>query len=281
MTDNPFHPETLSDRQFADFAAVISAKLGIKMPSSKKTMLHGRLQRRARALGLDGAAAYHHHFFANPETQGEELQHLLNLATTNKTDFFREPAHFDYLVKTALPEWRRANRGPRFNVWSAGCSTGEEPYSIAMALAAEAEREFFDFSILASDVSTKVLQHAMDAIYAEEHTTPIPPEARRKYLLRSRDRSSRKVRCAPEIRARVRFGILNFLSPAYGIEEPLDVIFFRNVMIYFERETQQEVVAKMCRHLRSGGHLFIGHSETLNGLSLPLKPVGAATYRRL
>ena len=278
---SPFQPGTLSDRQFADFAAVISTRLGIKMPASKKTMLHGRLQRRARALGLDGPAAYHHQFFANPETQGEELQHLLNLATTNKTDFFREPAHFDFLVKTALPEWRRSRRGQSFNVWSAGCSTGEEPYSIAMALAAEAEREFFDFSILASDVSTKVLQHAMDAIYPVEHAAPIPPEARHKYMLRSRDPSARKLRCAPEIRAHVRFGILNFLSPAYGIEEPLDVIFFRNVMIYFERETQQQVVGKMCRHLRSGGHLLIGHSETLNGLALPLKAVGAATYRRL
>lgn len=273
--------QTLTPAQFADFQALITGTLGIKMPASKQVMLQSRLHRRLRELGLDTFEEYHAKFFGDPEHQAGELEHLLNLATTNKTDFFREPEHFDVLIKEVLPAWLRAPSGPVFNVWCAGCSTGEEAYTLAMVLTEQQRMFSFEFAIRATDVSTRVLEAARQAVYVEEHVEPVPLALRQKYLLRSRDRDEQRVRIVPELRQRIRFGHLNFLSPDYGMREVFDAVFFRNVMIYFDRETQQEVVAKICRQLRVGGRLFIAHSETLQGLALPLKMMGPATYRRL
>ena len=273
--------QTLTQSQFADFQQIITGTLGIKMPPSKQVMLQSRLHQRLRELGIETVDEYHAWFFGDPGHQAAELEHLLNLATTNKTDFFREPDHFDVLAKEILPAWLRAPSGPAFSIWCAGCATGEEPYTIAMVLAEQRRAFAFEFFIRATDVSTRVLETARHGVYAEEHAEPIPPVLRQRYLLRSRDRAVRQVRVCPELRERVRFGHLNFLSPDYGMREVFDVVFFRNVMIYFDRETQQQVVAKICLQLRSGGRLFIAHSETLQGLALPLALAGAAAYRRL
>lgn len=270
---------TLSASQFADFSAVIASNLGIKMPPAKQVMLQSRLQRRIRELGLESFDDYHARFFGDTAYQRDELEQLLNLATTNKTDFFREPDHFDCLATQVLPAWLSNPRAGTFQVWCAGCSTGEEAYTIAMVLADRCDHAAFDFRIRATDVSTRVLHTAMQAVYPEEHAAPIPLHLRQRYLLRSRDPALRRVRIAPEIRERVRFGHLNFLAPDYGLPGLADVVFFRNVMIYFDRPTQQEVVGRICRHLRPGGELFIAHSETLQGLDLPLRLVGPAQYR--
>ena len=268
----------LNSEQFEDFSAVIAGTLGIKMPPSKRVMLQSRLQRRLRDLGLDDFSAYHARFFADAAGRAEELEHLLNLATTNKTDFFREADHFSVLGD-ALAAWRKERPGGPFRVWCAGCATGEEAYTLAMTLLEARAREPFEFSILATDVSTRALGVAMQGIYAEERIAPVAPELRAKYLLRSRDRTARQVRIAPEVRERVRFGHLNFLAPDYGLREAMDVVFFRNVMIYFDRPTQQRVVSRICQHLRPDGWLFIAHAETLQGLNLPLRTAGTAVYR--
>ena len=268
---------TLTSSQFADFSQVIASHLGIKMPPAKRVMLQSRLHRRLRELGLDSLEEYHARFFGDQAYQREELEQLLNLATTNKTDFFREPDHFSVLEQEIVPAWRAQARAEPFRVWCAGCSTGEEAYTIAMVLAGA--QIDWNFRIRATDVSTRVLHTAMRAVYPESHARPIPAALRQRYLLRSRDPARGQVRLAPEIRERVRFGHLNFLAPDYGMPEPADVVFFRNVMIYFDRPTQQEVVSKICRHLRPGGDLFIAHSETLQGLDLPLRLVGSAHYR--
>jgi chemotaxis protein methyltransferase CheR len=270
---------TLTTEQFEDFSAIIAGTLGIKMPPAKRVMLQSRIQRRLRELNLDSFAEYHARFFNDPEHQAAEIEHLLNLATTNKTDFFREPDHFEVLTGEVLAHWRRRPPSPVFRVWCAGCSSGEEAYTIAMCLLEQQARGAFEFSILATDVCTRVLHAAMQGIYAEAHAAPIPPALRQKYLLRSRDAANRQVRIAPEVRAHVRFGHLNFLSPDYGIPDTMDAIFFRNVMIYFDRPTQQQVVGRMCRHLRPDGYLFTAHAETLQGLGLPLRNAGTAVYR--
>jgi chemotaxis protein methyltransferase CheR len=270
---------TLTPAQFADFSEIIATQLGIKMPPSKQTMLQSRLHRRLRELGLDSFEEYHDKFFNDAAHRAEELEHLLNLATTNKTDFFREPDHFDLLVQQILPAWLRRPTGPVFRVWCAGCSTGEEAYTIAMTLLEAQTAHRFDFAIRATDVCTRVLDTAMQAIYPAEHIKPVPPSLRAKYLLRSRDRADDRVRIAPAVRAKVRFGHLNFLAPDFGLPETLDVIFFRNVMIYFDRDTQQQVVSRMCRHLHVGATLFIAHAETLQGLPLPLRNAGPSVYR--
>lgn len=271
--------ETLTTEQFEDFSALIASTLGIKMPPAKRVMLQCRLHRRLRELGLESFEEYHDRFFNDPAHQAAEIEHLLNLATTNKTDFFREPDHFEVLAHDALALWRRERPSNHFRVWCAGCSTGEEAYTLAMTLLEQQAGGAFEFSILATDVSTRVLEIAMQAIYAEERIAPIPEALRKKYLLRSRDRTLQQVQIAPEVRTRVRFGHLNFLSADYGLRETMDVIFFRNVMIYFDRPTQQQVVGRMCRHLRPGGWLFTAHAETLQGLGLPLRSAGPAVYR--
>jgi chemotaxis protein methyltransferase CheR len=270
----------LTSKQFDDFSALIANRLGIKMPPTKRTMLQSRLLRRARELGLESVHEYHTRFFSDPEEQQVELEHLLNLATTNKTDFFREPDHFEFLAQQALPAWRARSPGGAFRVWCAGCATGEEAYTLAMVLLEQQLRGEFDFSILATDVSTRVLEKAMEATYDEEHAAPIPAPMRKKYLLHGHGATAGLVRIAPEARNCVRFGHLNFLSENYGIHEKFDAIFFRNVMIYFDRETQRKIVGRMCGLLPVGRWLLTAHAETLQGLGLPLDPIAAAVYVR-
>jgi chemotaxis protein methyltransferase CheR len=276
------NPDGLSADSFNRLASFITSELGIKMPESKISMVQSRLLRRVRELRLESLDEYADHFFASPST--EEREHLINAITTNKTDFFREPEHFTYLSELVLPALNRdqSRRGERFKAWSAGCSSGEEPYTLAMVLAEYASREpGFDFAILATDVSTKVLNFARSGIYSQSEIEAVPPELRRKFLLYSRNRGEPLVRVASELRSKVSFHQLNFMDEIYAIKDTFDAVFFRNVMIYFDRSTQQAVVNKICRNLAPGGYLFAGHSESLAGLHLPVKPVKASIYRKL
>jgi chemotaxis protein methyltransferase CheR len=272
----------LSPREFARLADFIEHHCGIRMPPAKKVMVESRLRKRLRELGLAGFSEYCDRVLGAKEGDGE-LVHMIDAVTTNKTDFFREPQHFEYLVKAALPTlMREQGSGIRrpLMVWSAGCSSGEEPYTLAMVLAEVAERlPGFRYLLLATDICTKVLGKAKAAVYEEDRVEPVPPELRRKYLLRSKDREKRVVRIAPELRSLVRFRRLNFLDDDFGLREPIDVVFCRNVFIYFDRPTQEAVLHRFCRHLVPGGYVFLGHSETINGLRVPLVPVAPTVYR--
>lgn len=270
----------LSAQSFRRFADLIASELGIKMTENKIPLLQSRLQRRLRVLGLSSVDEYQRLLF-DPQRGDAELTDFLNAVTTNKTDFLRERDHFEHLVRTVVPAVlpEAAQRGG-LAVWCAGCSTGEEPYTIAMYLAEAARATPFAYSIFATDISTRVLRTARHAVYDEALVHPIPPEWRKRYLLRHRDPERPVVRIVPELRERVRFARLNFMSEDFGLREQFDAVFFRNVMIYFERPTQEQVVARLCRHLRPGGMLYIGHSESLIGLALPLKMTGSAVYRR-
>jgi chemotaxis protein methyltransferase CheR len=277
---HPTDPVELSPASFCRFARFIGSELGIKMPASKAAMVQSRLLRRVRELGLESLERYAEYFFAS--ANGEEREHFINAITTNKTDFFREPEHFAYLRKVVLPARSRERAGGvRFKAWSAGCSSGEEPYSLAMVLAEYGgSQPGFDFAILATDVSTKVLNRARAGIYQESQISPVPPDMRKKFLLRSRDNAARLARVVPELRQRVGFHQLNFMNGDYGIKDQFDAVFFRNVMIYFDRDTQQAVIGKICRHLVPGGYLFAGHSESLAGLDIPVTVVKASIYRK-
>lgn len=275
----------MSDKEFQKLSSFIQNELGIKMPLSKKAMLESRLQKRLRLLGL-GSYDEYCDFVFGPGGESE-LMLMMDLVTTNKTDFFREPNHFDFLYKTALPELVR-NSGAgvkrKLMAWSAGCSTGEEPYTIAMVMS-EFARSFpglgFDFTILATDISTRVVNAASKGIYGNERIGPISEEMRKKYLLRSKDPSKKLFRIATELREKVRFRRLNFMDADFGFREPLDIIFCRNVIIYFDKETQNKLLERFCYTLQPGSYLFLGHSETLNGSSLPLEKVAASVYRRV
>jgi chemotaxis protein methyltransferase CheR len=273
----------LSLRDFRRLGGLIQSRCGIKMPDAKKVMLEARLRKRLRALNLGEFSEYCEYLFS-PEGLERELVHMIDVVTTNKTDFFREPRHFDFLVGTALPDLigiYGAGAGKRLRVWSAGCSTGEEPYTIAMVLADFSEkRPSFDFQIDATDISTKVLEAATRAVYKEEKASTIPVSFRKKYLMTSRDKSRRLVRIVPELRSSVRFHRLNFMEGDFGMKESFDMIFCRNVIIYFDRPTQERLLNRLYEHLLPGGYLFMGHSETLSGLNIPLASAGPMVYKK-
>jgi chemotaxis protein methyltransferase CheR len=253
------------------------------MPESKKVMLEARLKKRMRDLGIESFGEYCSYLFS-PEGTNGELVHMIDVVTTNKTDFLREPKHYDYLVQTALPELinrHGATIGRRYTVWSAGCSTGEEPYTLAMVLSEFAEKQHrFYFSILATDISTKVLEMARLGIYSEDVVSPVPAGFKIKYLLKNRDKYKRLVRIVPELRALVEFRRLNFMEGGFGLSEPVDIIFCRNVLIYFDRQTQEELLNRFYRHMNRGGYLFLGHSETIQGMNVPLIQAAPTVYRK-
>ena len=285
MTGNlrPDGPGDMSAETFSRFSAFVHNELGIKMPETKKTMLQSRLLKRLRASGKKTFEEYYDYVFS-PQGASQELAHMIDVVTTNKTEFFREPKHFVYLVQTALPEMiRKCGIGIRqtAKIWSAGCSTGQEPYTLAMVLGEfAAGNPGFEYMILGTDISTRVLETARLAIYDHELVAPVTMALRKKYLLQSKDRSRHKVRIIPELRSKVRFRQLNFIDSDFGLREIMDIIFCRNVLIYFDRHTQEMVLNRLCRHLKPGGYLFLGHSETLNGLNVPLISAGPTIYQK-
>ena len=260
-------------------AATITGELGIKMPDEKLAMLKGRLQRRLNQLGLASISAYEDRLRDPAHAETERAQ-LFDLATTNKTDFFREPAHFTYLTEHALPEL--SERGDRWlcRVWCAGCSTGQEVYTLAMVLDDYARSHpGFDFEIVGTDISVRVLREAAAATYPEALAEPIPLALRQRYLLRGKTAHNGMIRVVPALRAKTRFRRLNFMANQYPLGE-FQIVFFRNVMIYFDRDTQKRVLQTMGRLLRPGGYLFIGHTESVSRLDLPLTAESSSILRR-
>jgi chemotaxis protein methyltransferase CheR len=274
--------ESLSGRDFERLRALIYAEAGINLGPEKKTMVEIRIRRRLRSLGISSFAEYCERVFSR-QGQESELVHLIDVVTTNKTDFFREPGHFDYLVSTALPDLASRHGAARKSlIWSAGCSTGEEPYTLAMVLSEYCRScPGFRFHILATDVSTAVLGRAAAGIFKSESVTPVSRELLRKYFLRSRNREQDLVRVVPELRSLVEFRRLNFMDSDYALDAPAEIIFCRNVIIYFDRRTQVRLLQRLTSHLIPGGYFFAGHSESLQGMDLPLDPVAPATYRKV
>ena len=280
-TNTPFG--FLSPRDFLRLGALIDRECGIRMPEAKKSMLEVRLGKRVKALALTSFREYCDFLFS-PEGQQQELLKMIDVVTTNKTDFFREAHHFTYLTQIALPALMAlGNIGVRtsLSVWSAGCSSGEEVYSLSMAISEFAgSRAGYRFSVLGTDISTRVLEKAASAVYEEERVEPVPIPLRKKYLLRSRDSQKKLVKIAPALRQFVRFRRLNFMDEDYGMKEPFHVIFCRNVIIYFDRQTRERLLKRLCSHVVQGGYLFTGHSEILNGIALPLSQCAPTVYRK-
>lgn len=276
------HQVRLGARDFAVLSKFIQKEVGIQVPPAKQVMLESRLRRRLRALGLNDFHAYTARVFG-PKPDEAEIVNLIDAVTTNKTDFFREPHHFQFLARQALPELVDLGVGTvasPLNIWSAASSTGEEPYTIAMTTSEFAESHPISWQVLATDISTSVLARARRGIYAADSATPIPGTLKLKYLMRSRDRSKKLVRIVPGLRQKVTFQRLNLLSPRYAIPRPIDVIFCRNVFIYFDRGTQRQIMMRFLEMLRPGGFVFLGHSESIAGLSVPLVQIAPTIYRR-
>jgi len=281
-TEGSFPPK-LGDAEFKRLAHFIQDSVGIKMPSHKQGMLELRLGKRVRALGLDSFEEYCAHLFDTKEPV-PEFSELLDAVTTNKTDFFREPEHFGRLLHHVLPEAISADpslsKGRPYRVWSAGCSSGEEPYTLAMVL-----QEFsganpgFSFEITATDLSANMLRVAHKGIYPAERVSVVPP-GYMKYLMRSKDRSRDLVRVVPKLREKVSFARVN-LKDRLPFAHQFDLVVCRNVLIYFDREGQIDTLSRIGDLLIDGGYLFVGHSETLHGMELPLRQVVPTVYQRM
>jgi chemotaxis protein methyltransferase CheR len=283
QTPVPSYP-IMSERDFRRFSDFIYDQCGINLVSKKKTMLTGRLSKRLRELGISSFTEYFD-YVTSSKGRSEELIRMIDAVTTNKTDFFREPKHFDFLLNRVLPNLVRSESAisnSRINIWSAGCSSGEEPYTLAMILS-----EFFSaigqggFSILATDISTRVLNIAQKGIYPEDSVEPVPIQLKQKYLMKGKGSRAGFCRIVPELRKYIQFRHLNLTGGQnFGLRTKMDIIFCRNVIIYFDRNTQIHLFEKFYHQLKPGGYLFIGHSETLHGISDQFVPVSVAVYRK-
>jgi chemotaxis protein methyltransferase CheR len=273
--------ESLSNADYKRISELIYEECGINLNAEKKIMIEIRLRQRLRSLEMSSYSEYCDYALADG-SKAQELVHLIDVVTTNKTDFFRESGHFDFLVSHALPELAsRIGMSRRSFLWSAGCSTGEEPYTLAMVMSEYAEANTgFQYKVLASDICTDVLAKATMGIFKKEVLNPVPQNLRRKYFMRSRDHQSDLHRVVPELRAQVAFQRINLMDPDFGIDEAPEIIFCRNVIIYFDRETQTKILKKLTRKLAPGGYFFAGHSESLQGMDLPVVAVGQSVYRK-
>lgn len=269
---NEIYKAQLSEHDFNRLSNFIYKEYGIKMPPSKKIMLQSRLQKRLRELNITSFKEYCDIVFS-PEG-ADEIIHMIDVVSTNKTDFFREPNHFAFMQEVILPEFVAEKNNRLLKIWSAGCSSGEEPYTIAIVVSQFFETQIgYDFQILGTDISTRILQKAIDAIYSEDRIVGIPLEIKKKYFLKSKDPAKKLVRIIPQLRSKVTFQRLNLMSASYDVKDMFDIIFCRNVLIYFDRETQEKVISKLCTRLKTGGYFFLGHSESIMGMQLPLSSI--------
>lgn len=299
--------ETIHPKDFQLFQQLIHRETGIWLRDSKQLMLCSRLARRLRHHGITTFHQYYE-YLQTQDTKKTELLALINCITTNKTSFFRESHHFKFLEQLIHERFRHSrNHGTigQFKVWSAACSTGEEPYSILMTmmeaiLAANSPTgpslismpdpashnrpllhnlPLWDLRVLATDIDTDVLDRAKAGIYDGDNTDSIPALLQRKYFLRGTGRMEGMMRVKPELRQRAEFKRLNFKDATWAIEEQFDAIFCRNCLIYFDQQMQENVIRRLIRYLRPGGHLFLGHSEHMPWLQEILIPVDRTTYQ--
>lgn len=272
----------LSDKDFNRFRKLIFELAGITLSEHKRALVYSRLAKRLRANGLESYRDYYE-LVSQAEPDSVEIVEFINAITTNKSSFFREPHHFDFLREEIFPVYQNElNAGKRksIRIWSAGCSAGQEPYTLAMTLF-----EYFgvqasaEFNILATDIDTNVLSRARDGIYNEEQIEDIPDYMLRKYFLKGKGERAGLAKAGKELQSIIHFERLNLFDPAWPMKESLDIIFCRNVIIYFNRETQRKLITRMTRYLKPGGYLMLGHSESLHGYDSGLQHVRKNVYR--
>lgn len=271
------------DRDYDFIRELVYNHSRINLGPDKKELVSARLGKRLRATNLTSISEYCR--FLQDQSSDDELSHLIDAISTNHTFFFREPAHFDFLTKTVVPEMLR-RRGkeswPAFSVWSAACSSGEEPYSIAVSLAQvlDGPESRWPWRIEATDISHRVLQRARVGVYKDDGVRKIPPALLRTYFQKGFGPQEGNYRVKPSLQENVTFRQINLLEGNPPFRDPFHVIFCRNVMIYFDRATQEELIRKLSRQLVPGGYLFVGHSESLTGIKHDLELVCPAIYRR-
>lgn len=269
----------LTDREFSLFRELIFTKTGISLRETKCPMLSSRLQRRLRCLNLPSFAAYYQ-LLLNQDPTGDERRELINCITTNKTSFFREPHHFSFVADAFKRSLGIAASDP-FRVWSAACSTGEEPFTLAMTLrdVMDSSRVTREHSIMATDIDTRVLDFGRAAIYLESDLQVVPQPFRQRFFLKGSGSQVGRYRVKPELRDIVVFRYLNLIDPSWDLNVRFDAIFCRNALIYFERETQDRIVRRLITYLKPRGYLMVGHSEQLHWMTDVLELMGTTIYQ--
>jgi len=273
--------KAISDREFILYRKLIYSKAGIWLSPTKKAFLEARLSRRLRELGMDSFQAYYQYVTQNPD--GSELEQLLDRVSTNETHFFREPRQFEFLEQQIFPDWKAQGdsglRPRRIRVWSAGCSTGEEPYSLAMILLDHFPRgSGWEIEIIATDLSSRVLKSAQKAVWSIVKAKEIPQSYLKRFMLKGTGSQQAYMKAGTEIQAIIRFQQLNLNDDHYAVPEPFDLIFCRNVLIYFDAASRARVVYRLVNRLAPGGFLLVGHAESLNGVSDRIRHVRPTIY---
>ena len=273
--------KAISDREFILYRKLIYSKAGIWLSPTKKAFLEARLSRRLRELGMDSFQAYYQYVTQNPD--GSELEQLLDRVSTNETHFFREPRQFEFLEQQIFPDWKAQGdsglRPRRIRVWSAGCSTGEEPYSLAMILLDHFPRgSRWEIEIIATDLSSRVLKSAQKAVWSIVKAKEIPQSYLKRFMLKGTGSQQAYMKAGTEIQAIIRFQQLNLNDDHYAVPEPFDLIFCRNVLIYFDAASRARVVYRLVNRLAPGGFLLVGHAESLNGVSDRIRHVRPTIY---
>lgn len=268
----------LDKKDFERIRKLVYAHAGITLADSKHNLIYNRLAKRVRSLNLSSFAAYLD--YVEGAGKEQEFTHLINAITTNLTFFFRENHHFEFLSHDLFPKLLKSNAASKkVRIWSAGCSTGEEPYSIAITV-----REFFpkdwDVKIIASDLDTNVIQVGQEGVYALEALKDVTLERKKRWFLKGSGQNSGLVKTKPELQNIITFQQVNLMHD-WPWKEPFDIIFCRNVVIYFDKPTQQKLFARYHQILKDDGHLFIGHSESLYQVSNQFKLLGKTIYQKV
>jgi len=271
--------DTLSDKDFKKLSEFIQTNYGVKMPAQKKLMLQCRLKKRLSTLKINTYQEYLEFVFH--EDNAHEIQNMIDVITTHKTDFFREKEHFDFITAKVLPDLVNAKSNQKIKIFSAGCSTGEEPYTMAISLLEAKKPDLeFDFNISACDISAESITTAKKGIYSLSKINSIPENIKKRYFLKNKNPLKKLVKITPNIQKQVHFFTLNLLEENYKIKESFHIILCRNTLIYFNRDTQERVLSQLCKKLKPQGYLIIGHSESIIGMNLPLIQIKPTIFQK-
>jgi chemotaxis protein methyltransferase CheR len=283
-SDNAWHACEPTANEFRRLTGLVHEISGISLNETKRALVTHRVSPRVRELGFTTFGEYVE--FASAPENGAEMVRLLDVLTTNETQFFREPQHFQYIESRLLPAWREAadaGRRPRvIRVWSAACSTGQEPYSLAMQLLSNCPaEEGWRVDIVATDLSTRALAVAQEAEWPIDRASQIPERYRHEFMLRGVGEREGRMRATRQLRESVQFERLNLNDETYEMSGPFDMIFCRNVLIYFSPEGRAQVVDRLTQYLAPGGLLFVGHAESLHAHRGGLRTVSPTIYERI